>query len=61
MSPGDRDVGVGVTVGVAGGTGVSVVLRGDSGGHGSGDELGSVTVVEFYCISSVYTWHAEAG
>lgn len=52
MSPGDRDVGVGVTVGVAGGTGVAVVLRGDSGGHGSGDELGSVTiaVVMFCCV-----------
>lgn len=52
MSPSDGDVGVGVTVGVAGGTGVSVVLGGDSGGHGSGDELGSVTiaVVMFCCV-----------
>ena len=45
-------MGVGVTVGVAGGTGVSVVLGGDSGSDSSGDELGSVTiaVVMFCCV-----------
>lgn len=35
---------VGVTVGVAGGCGLAVVLGGDGGGHGGRDELGSVTI-----------------
>lgn len=48
MSPGHGDVGVGVTVGVAGGRGLAVVLGGDGGGdggsHSGRDELGSVPV-----------------
>jgi len=43
-SPGHGDVRVGVTVGVAGDSGLAVVLAGDGGGDGSGDELGPVTV-----------------
>ena len=44
VSPGDSHVRVGVTVGVAGGSGLAVVLGGDGGSHSSRDELGSVTV-----------------
>ena len=42
MSPGDGDVRLGVTVRVAGDSGLAVVLGGDGGDHRRGDELGSV-------------------
>ena len=44
MSPGHGHVGVGVTVGVAGGRGLAVVLGGDGRSHSGRDELGSVPV-----------------